>query len=162
MPDPRVDRLFCESFPVIRAKCARMLGRGEDAADVAQETFVRLCESGILDREPAVRLAWIYRTSTRLAVDLLRRRRLGIEALAEQADAPANHPAADDVLSARQQLAAVAGSVSSRELEVAILCRVDGLTQPEAAEVCGISERTVRRLLGRLDERLVSLDRRVP
>lgn len=162
MPDPRVDSLFCENFPVIRAKCARMLGRSEDAADVAQETFVRLCESGVLDREPAVRLAWIYRTSTRLAVDLLRRRRLGIETFAEEADAAADHAGADDALAARQELATIAGAASRQELEVAVLCRVDGLTQPEAAEVCGISERTVRRLLGRLDERLETLGRRAP
>jgi RNA polymerase sigma-70 factor (ECF subfamily) len=162
VPDPRVDSLFCESFPVIRAKCARMLGRGDDAADVAQETFMRLCQSDVLDREPAVRLAWIYRTSTRLAVDLLRRRRLGVETFAEEVDAVADHSGADEVLGARQLLAELAGSAPRQELEVAVLCRVDGLTQPEAAEVCGISERTVRRLLGRLDERLGALDRRVP
>jgi RNA polymerase sigma-70 factor (ECF subfamily) len=162
VPDPRVDSLFCETFPIIRAKCARMLGRTEDAADVAQETFVRLCESDILDREPAVRLAWIYRTSTRLAVDLLRRRRLGIETSAEEVDAAADHSGADEVLGARQHLAELAASASRQELEVAVLCRVDGLTQPEAAALCGISERTVRRLLGRLDERLDTLGRRAP
>ena len=37
------------------------------------------------------------------------------------------------------------------------LDRVDGLTQPESAEVLGISERTVRRMLTRLDARLAAL-----
>lgn len=162
MPDPRVDSIFSDHFPVIRAKCARMLGWTEDAADVAQETFVRLCESDILDREPAVRVAWIYRTSTRLAVDLLRRRRLGVELPAEDggADAAADLTGADDALAARQRLAAIAGAASREELEVAVLCRVDGMTQPEAAAVCGVSERTVRRLLERLDRKLAEIEGR--
>jgi DNA-directed RNA polymerase specialized sigma24 family protein len=45
---------------------------------------------------------------------------------------------------------------------VAVLCRVDGLTQPEAAQVGGISERTVRRLLGRFDARVAALQGRSP
>ena len=38
------------------------------------------------------------------------------------------------------------------ELEAAILNRVDRLSHPEVAEVLGVSERTVRRLLTRFDE----------
>jgi len=40
---------------------------------------------------------------------------------------------------------------------VAILSRFDRLTHPEIAEVMGISERTVRRLLSRFDERVSTL-----
>ena len=43
------------------------------------------------------------------------------------------------------------------ELAVAVLCRVDGLSQPEAAGVLGVSDRTVRRLLDRFDERTGAL-----
>jgi RNA polymerase sigma-70 factor, ECF subfamily len=160
VPDRRVEKLFRENFPVIRARCARILGATDDAADVAQETFVRFCESGIHERDPAVRVAWIYRTSTHLAVDRLRRRRLGVETRADDVDRASDATGAEGVLSARQQLAAVARQVSRQELEVAVLCRVDGLTQLEAAEVCGLSERTVRRLLDRLDARLARSGRR--
>jgi len=47
----------------------------------------------------------------------------------------------------------LAGAVPQDELAVAVLCRVDGLAQPEAAQVLGISERTVRRVLDRFDQR---------
>ena len=40
------------------------------------------------------------------------------------------------------------------EVEAAILSRVDGLNHQEIGEVLGISERTVRRLLARIDARL--------
>jgi RNA polymerase sigma-70 factor (ECF subfamily) len=156
LSDPRVERLFRENFAVIRARCARMLGEREEAADVAQETFARLCESGFVHEEAAVRVRWIYRTSTRLAIDALRRRRLGVETRGAGVDLDAESHArpADEVLAARQRLGAIAASAPRDELEVALLCRIDGLTQPEAAEVCEVSERTVRRLLERFDRRL--------
>jgi RNA polymerase sigma-70 factor (ECF subfamily) len=155
LADPQLDRFFRENFAVVRAKCARMLGESEEAADVAQETFARLCESGVVHEAPAARARWIYRTSTRLAIDVLRRRALRVETRpAAPADREAPAAAVDDVLAARQELASIAAEAPRDELAVALLCRVDGLTQPEAAEVCEISERSVRRLLGRFDERL--------
>jgi RNA polymerase sigma-70 factor (ECF subfamily) len=151
--DPQLEAFFRANFAIIHAKCVRMLGEGEEAADVAQETFVRLCETGFVHREPAVRAAWMYRASTRLAVDRLRRRALGVEtrcANAEPADGPADHDLEASV-HARRALATLAASADPRELEVAILCRLDGLTQAEAAEVLDVSERTVRRRLERFD-----------
>lgn len=155
MRDPQLEAFYRVNFAIIQAKCVRMLGEGEEAADVAQETFVRLCESGFVHREPAVRAAWIYRASTRLAVDRLRRRAFGVEARApgpEAPDGPADHDLEASV-HARRALSALAAEADPQELEVAILCRVDGLTQAEAAEVCEVSERTVRRLLARFDAR---------
>jgi len=40
---------------------------------------------------------------------------------------------------------------------VAVLCRVDGLSQLEAATLLEVSERTVLRMLDRFDERTRSL-----
>jgi RNA polymerase sigma-70 factor (ECF subfamily) len=72
-----------------------------------------------------------------------------------EADAAA--PAADARVHTRQLLERLAAKIPAYELELAFLDRVDGLTQPESAEVLGISERTVRRMLTRLDERLAAL-----
>lgn len=159
MEQAEVESLFREHFPLIRAKCARMLGVPEDAADVAQETFVRFCESGMQRREPVQRVAWIYRTSTRLAIDRLRGSRVRRAEPVDDVELPSDRSAADDVLAARQQLAALADEATRAELEVGVLCRIDGLTQQEASKVCGLSERTIRRLLTRLDDRVVRLRR---
>ncbi len=48
----------------------------------------------------------------------------------------------------------IAGRAPARELEVAILSRLDELTQEEIAEVTGMSSRTVRRLLRKFDSRI--------
>ncbi len=55
--------------------CFRMLGQAEDAADVAQETFVQLYSHlGQLDeREPIA--PWLFRVARNRCIDLIRRRR---------------------------------------------------------------------------------------
>jgi RNA polymerase sigma-70 factor (ECF subfamily) len=151
---------FQEAFPVIRAKCARMLGDGEEAADIAQETFLRLWSSGVAGEPAAAKMRWIYQTSTRLAIDHLRRRRLGVEVPAlEGGDMAATAPDADAVIAARQWLARLGAALSRAELEVMILSRCDRMTQEEVAEVTAMSSRSVRRILARIDERVGRLGR---
>src|SRR6266446_5182701 len=55
--------------------CFRMLGQGDDAADVAQETFVQLYSHlGRLDeREPIA--PWLFRVARNRCIDIIRRRR---------------------------------------------------------------------------------------
>jgi RNA polymerase sigma-70 factor (ECF subfamily) len=151
-------------FGLIRAKCRRMLSDAQEAEDVAQETFIRLWRSGpASSQDPSQVSAWVYRTSTRLAVDRLRqrRRREPVAPAHAEAEAGAEDAASGDDLAARvqarQEVERFARALTEQELEVALLHRVDGLTQPEVAEVVGVSERTVRRLLTRLDTRLQAL-----
>src|SRR6266851_7196014 len=55
--------------------CLRMLGQADDAADVAQETFVQLYSHlGRLDeREPIA--PWLFRVARNRCIDIIRRRR---------------------------------------------------------------------------------------
>ena len=137
----------------IRAKCRRLLGDPSAAEDAAQEAFLRLLRSGPSFAGPddarAV-VAWLYRTSTRVAIDTLRDRRRSVTLSGGDEPTGCGVDAAL-ALEARSTLARVAAAVPDDEIEAAILCRVDGLTHPEAAEVMGVSERTVRRLLDRFD-----------
>jgi len=136
---------------MIRAKCSRMLADRDEAQDVAQETFLRLWRSGVADLEPAVLTAWIYRTSTRLAVDRLRQRRFSVN-VAEPPEG--STPGAAALVEARRELERIARSVPAAELRAAILHRFDRMGQQEVAEILGSSERTVRRLLERFDRRM--------
>jgi RNA polymerase sigma-70 factor (ECF subfamily) len=144
-------------LPPVRAKCRRLLGTSHAADDVAQEAFVRLWKSGLLERDdPRTTMAWLYRTCTRLAIDVLReRRRTDGDELADEA-----MPCAADLgarTEAKAAIVALATTVPEDELVAAVLCRVDGLPQGEAAEVMGLSDRTVRRMLDRFDERIAAL-----
>jgi RNA polymerase sigma-70 factor (ECF subfamily) len=147
-------------FPLLRGKCRRMLRTAAEAEDVAQEAFVRLQESGLLDRgafgDPKQVCAWLYKTSTRLAIDRLRR-----PTLAAIEEAPDCRVTVDEdaCLDARRSLFRIAKTADGDALEAAVLCRLDGLGQDEAARVLGCSERTVRRLLARFDEHRLDKER---
>lgn len=55
--------------------CLRMLGRSDDAADVAQETFVQLYShlDRLDEREPMA--PWLFRVARNRCIDVIRRRR---------------------------------------------------------------------------------------
>lgn len=132
-----------------------MLKGDAEASDVAQEVFVRLWKHRELVQDPAALVAWLYRTSTRLVIDRARQRSLSDQNLSHLHGQLQSGAAVDGEARfvSRQQLRSLLSRCSEAELEAAILSRVDRLTQPEIAELMGIGERTVRRLLGRFDER---------
>ena len=77
--------------------CLRMLGQTEDAADVAQETFVQLYSHlGRLDeREPLA--PWLFRVARNRCIDVIRRRRtVPLGSTHDSPDAPAQFEQADD------------------------------------------------------------------
>jgi RNA polymerase sigma-70 factor (ECF subfamily) len=160
---PPVYRRF---LPAVRTKCRRILAQTEDAEDVAHESFVRLLQSGPAwssEADTPVLMAWLYRTCTRLAIDTLRSRRhtapLADSDVSDDDAAPCWWPGGielDSAIAARRLVGALCGSVGEEELESAILCRVDGLSQVDAGAVLGVSERTVRRWLDRFDEHVAS------
>lgn len=153
--DDAVATTYRRLFPMLQSKCTRMLGESAEAQDVAQETFTRLWRERDKLRDPATVTAWIYRTATRLAVDRLRGRRHEAPGADGEEPAVASGAASPELLSdTRRQLRALGSRLPADELEAVILSRADGLTQPEIAEVLGVSERTVRRLLARCEERI--------
>lgn len=154
--DLNIEALYQRYFPIIRAKCARMLRDGQEGADVAQETFTRLWRDRHGIQSAAAVTAWIYRTSTRLAIDAMRRnRRLDDDAPVESMLPAPGHLEAN--VEARRLLERLALEVPTRELEMAVLHRLDGLTQQEIACVTGCSERTTRRVLASFDQRVQRL-----
>lgn len=161
-----LEQLYKTCFPVIRAKCGRMLDSRAEAEDVAQEVFARLLDSPLaarLDGPPELTLlAWVYRASTRLAIDRMRaQRRQG--ALLLSADlGPFPAANAEVSLVARRAIAALATQTPADELEVAILSRLDLLSQLEIAALTKTSERSIRRLLHRFDERVAVLRKEMP
>lgn len=153
-------QLYRSYFAILRAKCGRLLGDREEAADVAQEALIRLWQSGPSEErghEPRQILAWLYRTSTHLAIDRLRQRQARHRLQQAIAPEPAEvgvEPLSEEQLAARRLFSRLAEAAPADELEIAVLSRIDRMTQSEIAEVLAISERTVRRQLQRFDARV--------
>ncbi len=153
-----IDAVYRRFFPLLRGKCRRMLRTNAEAEEVAQDAFVRLLQwskgQARSFEDPRQVTAWLYRASTRLAIDRLRTRRVS-----EEASEPDTRsiPSAEGTLLARKTLERLARMVDDDVLQAAVLCRVDGLSHDEASVVLDCSERTVRRLLDRCGEALTKL-----
>lgn len=157
-PPPALPELYRRYFAAIAAKCRRIVGSPEDAADIAQEAFLRLVREpplGVDLDAPRATLAWLYRTSTRIAIDHLRAQKIRPTSRPCEELAAMNHPTPEPLEAsvARSELQKLLRQTPDEELEAVILCRLDGMTHEEAAALLDRSARTVRRHLTRFDER---------
>ncbi|MEZ4316421.1 MAG: RNA polymerase sigma factor [Myxococcota bacterium] len=125
-------------FPIVRAKCLRLLGSEAEAEEVAQETFIRLWKAGQSTSPPRELLAWAHTAATRLSIDLLRKRRL-------RRTIPLDDTAIAHQSHLRLMLAELARGVPDDQLTAVLLHRVDGVPQDEIARSLGCTARTVRR-----------------
>src|SRR4051794_25136493 len=128
VPDAPFPSVYRRFLPAIRTKCRRILAQVEDAEDVAHESFARLLQHGpswSTDADTPVVMAWLYRTCTRLAIDVLRSR----ERLTLTDDPAREDPwwpggvALDAALHARRLVHSLCKRVDGDELETAVLCR---------------------------------------
>jgi len=127
------------------------LGNAFDAADVAQDTYVRVMVTGRVPEQVEQSRAYLVRIAKHLVVDLYRRRRL------EQAymDAlmllpPAHMPSLEErtiVLETLCQLDAALDRLPLRVREAFLLSQFDGLTYSAIAEQMGVSVGSVRKYM---------------
>ena len=155
-----LEELYQRYFPLLREKCRRMVRDEHDAEDLAQETFVRFWRDRARVEQAPAAVAWLYRTSTRLAIDKLRRGRLRLLVDATTLEdallaGPAFNPEAQAAVQA--VLGRLATRLSVDEIELAIFQWLDGMSQAEMAAVTGVSDRTVRRRLRSLEEKIAVL-----
>lgn len=155
LAEPDVTWAYRRYFPLLHAKCRRMLRDPQEALDVAQETFTRLWKQRMDLADTKMVSGWLYTTSTRIAVDRLRRARRFTDGEAEPTDGSS---LPDRIVAARDGLARVARALTAEELTLLVLWRIDGLEQAEIAEVTGLGERTVRRRLRAAQDSLARLE----
>lgn len=134
--------LYERFAPMIHRRAMAILGRDADAWDVVQEVFERLLRSRADFRGEARPSTYVYRIATNAALNLLRGR-----VLREQSNGTSVAEGTTDQSSteAGNVLRALTRRLTERQLEVAALYLVDGLTQEEIAQVLGLSRKTVVR-----------------
>lgn len=129
-------------------RARHILGSDEEARDAMQEVFLRVATSKESFRGEAPILRWVYRITTNLCLNRLRKRK--------------SHPVVVDPEAVRR-LVSDAGSLEDRQAVLQILEGVDELTQrialhyfmdgmkmEEVAEVVGYSRKTVGKKLAGL------------
>jgi RNA polymerase sigma-70 factor (ECF subfamily) len=141
-----MEELFSRFGPMIHRQARRMLGSPEDARDVVQDVFVKLLDLGPSRWDRPEVSSFLYRVTFNMCLNRMRRSRRAVP-LAEEFAGPFANPEHDRSL----DLSRVLAEADAREALAAVCVWVEGMSHPEAAEVVGCSERTVRNLLSRFE-----------
>ncbi len=137
--------------PKVLGYSARLLKDRAEAEDVAQEAMLRLWKIAPDWRQGEAQVStWLYRVVTNLCTDRLRKKRgKGLDEIAEPED---ERPSQDAVLMQRQRVDALQAALDTlpdRQREAVVLRHIEGLGNPEIAEVLDISVEAVESLTAR-------------
>ena len=153
--DPDAARLLASRLlPRILGYAARLLADRTEAEDIAQEAMLRLWRIAPDWRQgEALVSTWIYRVATNLCTDRLRaRKRRQTDALDQVAEPEDGAPGVVAGMIEADRMAALNTALASlpdRQREVVILRHIEGLTNPEIAEVLQIGVEAVESLTAR-------------
>ena len=144
--------LTARLLPRVLSHAARVLGDRAEAEDVAQEAMLRLWHAaGDWQAGGAKPSTWLFRVTANLAVDRLRRvgRAVGLDESAEPED---DDPGPEDRLVDAGRMAALDAALArlpERQRQAVVLRHIEGLANPEIAEVLEISIEAVESLTAR-------------
>lgn len=124
----------------------RILLNREAAKDAAQEVFLRLYKSLSSLSESRPLGPWLYRTTSNICYDVLRRAKadLPIDLSGEPVDAAANPEQSMNIAQQRRLVFAAMKQLAPREREVIALRDLEGYSSAEVASLLGMTEGTVR------------------
>ncbi|MBW4981976.1 RNA polymerase sigma factor [Mameliella sp. CS4] len=139
--------------PRVFSHAMRMLGGDRaEAEDVAQEALLRLWRAAPGWRRGEAKVStWLYRVTANLCIDRIRRRRGGtdLDSVPEPVD---EAPSAAEGLQQRARAEALQGALDTlpeRQRQAVILRHIEGLPNPEIAEIMDIGPRAVESLVAR-------------
>ncbi|HEX7051855.1 MAG TPA: sigma-70 family RNA polymerase sigma factor [Longimicrobiales bacterium] len=160
--DEEAFRLLVERYePVVASTVIGMLGPGDEADDVGQETFIRFYRSLDRFRGEASLATYLRRIAMNLSLNALERRRRWLRRFVsrDRVAAPLPEPGEDGeaVIEARERQALVRAALDRlgpKHRPVVVLRMIDGCSTRETAEILGIPEGTVLSRLARALERI--------
>lgn len=153
-------QLTARLLPRVMGQAMRMLADRAEAEDVAQDAMLRLWRIAPDWREGEAQVStWLYRVVANLCTDRLRKRRghLDIAAVAEPADGSASVTQSMQDKARQDALAQALANLPERQAQAVSLRHLEGLTNPEIAEVMDISVRSVESLTARGKRALAAL-----
>jgi RNA polymerase sigma-70 factor (ECF subfamily) len=152
--------LFVRHYPRVCGVLRRLVGRPDEAEDLALEAFFRLWRNQ--DHLQGMAEAWLYRVAANLGYNAIRagRRRENYEIRAgmqtleqsEDEDPPAAYERSERIAMVRQTL----GRMTPRQAQLLAL-RHAGLSYKEVAEALGLSPGSIGTLLARAEAEFETL-----
>lgn len=137
--------------PRVLRLAARMLGDAAEAEDVVQEAMLRLWRIAADWRQGEAQVAtWLYRVASNLCTDRLRRRRtVDLDAVPEVEDAATGVVEGMIEADRARALQQALDALPERQRTAVILRHIEGLSNPEIAEVMDIGVEAVESLTAR-------------
>jgi len=139
-------------LPRTLAQAQRMLSDRAEAEDVAQEAMMRLWRiAGEWRQGEAQVSTWLYRVTANLCTDRLRRRKRSVplDAVAEPLDTAPSVTARMQSEARAKALSDALAQLPPRQAEAVALRNLEGLSNPEIAEVMEIGVEAVESLTAR-------------
>ncbi len=159
--DPQAARvLTLRLLPRVLAQATRMLANPTEAEDVAQDAMMRLWKIAPDWRQDEAQIStWLYRVVANLCTDRLRRRRggLSLDQVAEPLDSA---PSVTAAMQTRARMAALSDALAQlpeRQAQAVALRHLEGLSNPDIAQIMDISVRSVESLTARGKRALADL-----
>ncbi len=152
--DPGFERLFADYSQPIYVYVLRMVGDADRAADITQDTFIKVYRKlGTLTDEASTR-AWIYRIATNTAIDEMRRRRFvtPMDPSEPGHDRPDRSPGPEEqVIGAAidERVQRALGRLRPNHRQCLVLSDVEDMSAQQIGEVMGVSYAAARTLLCR-------------
>jgi len=155
------ETLMRQHAPKVIGLATRLIGDRSEAEDLAQEAFLRLHRALPEFRGESSIGTWLYRTTTRLAIDHLRRERLKRKLFffrkndddpdpMEMVSDPRNNPGRDlHTREAMTRLHQAMQKLSARQRAVFVLRHHEGLPLQEIGALLGLETGTVKAHLHR-------------
>lgn len=140
--------------PRVFAHAARMLGADRaEAEDVTQEALLKLWRIAPDWRAGEAQVTtWLYRVTANLCIDRMRRRRRAGPALDAIPEPEDDSPSAAQAMQDRARAEALQGALDQlpeRQRQAVILRHIEGLANPEIAQIMDIGPRAVESLTAR-------------
>lgn len=146
----KLDEVFAKHGPAVYRRARRLLGNHADAEEAAQEVFIRALRGAESFQGQSQVTTWLYRITTHYCLNLIRDRKRRRELFEQNVmHEPQGEPASPGDLVLLRRLLAEADEEQAR---VAVYVYMDGMSHEEAAEILGVSRRTVGNLLVRFQE----------
>ncbi len=139
--------------PVVLAHAFRLLGDRAEAEDVAQDAMMRLWKIAPDWRQGEAKVTtWLFRVVANLCTDRLRKRRFSGPGLDEIPDPADPSRSAAEQIQERTRAAALQAALAAlpeRQRQAVVLRHIEGLGNPEIAEVMEISVEAAESLTAR-------------
>lgn len=147
MKRSEIEAHFERYGPMVLRRARAILGSNEEAQDLAQEVFIKALQGSETFEARSHVATWLYRITTNCCLnhirDVKRRAELREEHLSPEEEAM-SAPLEQQVL-VRRLLA----EAEDTWAQAAIYVHIDGMSHREAADLMGVSRRTVGNLLER-------------